>query len=203
MAAATPWTSHFPKLVGLRPKPFSSKMVRASPSGPKGEGNAVIHVAPAWTSCANSIYAVFPRLFGDAADTSPEVGDAAEMLLTGSRVFRGGRRAVRCGMSFTNSIASSARCALATSCSYRPSRAPGRHAKKGPYGSPFAALDHHSIDPELVEFDHKVPPLRQFDEFVDEVHVRGGAAIPRYPNQSHRLGLVVTKTTMLNGSPGA
>ncbi|NQZ60219.1 MAG: hypothetical protein HRT88_22440, partial [Lentisphaeraceae bacterium] len=54
---------------------------------------------------------------------------------------------------------------------------PTSYARMGRFGSPYAALDFTSINPELAEFDLHATPLEQFGELVDAVHQREGRLI--------------------------
>ena len=51
---------------------------------------------------------------------------------------------------------------------------PTTYARRGRYGSPYAALDLTAIDPALVEFDPRTTAVDQFEELADAVHARGG-----------------------------
>jgi predicted glycogen debranching enzyme len=51
---------------------------------------------------------------------------------------------------------------------------PTTYARRGRYGSPYAALDLTAIDPALVEFDPRATAVDQFEELADAVHARDG-----------------------------
>ena len=55
--------------------------------------------------------------------------------------------------------------------------APSTFARKGRFGSPYAAHDFFQVDPALAEFDKKATPTDQFVELADAVHSRGACLL--------------------------
>ncbi|MDD4818094.1 MAG: amylo-alpha-1,6-glucosidase [Victivallaceae bacterium] len=51
---------------------------------------------------------------------------------------------------------------------------PVSFGRMGLFGSPFAAVDYFSVDPQLAEFDTRATPIDQFVELVDAVHAEDG-----------------------------
>jgi len=49
---------------------------------------------------------------------------------------------------------------------------PTSFAKMGTFGSPFAVLDLKNVNPAYAVFDKSATPMQQFEELVDEIHLR-------------------------------
>ena len=108
-------------------------------------GNFRVKVAPAATRSANSIYTVFPRQFGSFREVSRRLPHIMDAM--GFRIVQ----------------------------TLPPFPVPTTYAVMGEYGCPFAAIDFHSVDPSMAEFDRFATPLDQFRELIDSVHARGGS----------------------------
>ncbi len=58
---------------------------------------------------------------------------------------------------------------------------PVSFGRMGLFGSPFAAVDYFSVDPQLAEFDTRATPIDQFVELIDAVHACDGRVFMDIP----------------------
>lgn len=139
---------------------------------PEGDGNTVIKVEPAIAVGENSVYKVFPRLFGDAVSTpSP-----AEMPVVES-LDKKGWAAIPPSGTFRDVARKLDH--IIDDLGFRillllpPFPTPTTYARMGRYGSPYASTDFLEVDPALAEFDQSATPMDQFCELVHATHERG------------------------------
>ncbi len=141
--------------------------------------NTVIHVEPAHTACANTLYNAFVRQFGASkkhaqplsgrlAEAIDELDEAGYTIIPPS----GGFRDLIQEMDF---IVGKLRCRMVMLLPIHP--VPSIFARMGRFGSPYAALDFFQVDPGLAEFDKKATPTDQFVELADAVHSRGACLL--------------------------
>ena len=145
----------------------------SEPIWPAGD-NLVVNVEPADSSCGNTLYNAFVRLFGPNKGHVPKLEEnhaqamtaldrAGYTIIPPSGTFRG-------LISELDFIIGTLGCRIVQLLPIHPT--PTTYARMGRFGSPYAALSFTSVDPALAEFDPKKTPLDQFQELVDEIHAR-------------------------------
>ena len=139
---------------------------------PEGS-NIVIKIEPVSTFSYNTMYTAFVRLFGSAKSNSiiqeshqesiDTLDNANYTVLPPSGTFRD-------LINQLDFIIGKLRCRIIQLLPIHPT--PATYARMGRYGSPFAALDLFDVDPALAVFDKSTTPLGQFQELIDEIHLR-------------------------------
>lgn len=141
------------------------------PQGP----DAGISVHPDWTRTANTLYCAFTRLFGNTR-TAPRLLPEPEETTLRSLERNGFATLPRSG-TFRDlarelpHIVQRLGCRILHLLPVHPT--PTTFARFGRLGSPYAALDLTSVDPALVEFDHRTTGIEQFEELTHAAHQLG------------------------------
>ncbi|OXU15993.1 amylo-alpha-1,6-glucosidase [Sedimentisphaera salicampi] len=177
---------------------------------PEGE-NTNIKVEPAFTFGGNTIYSVFPRLFGINKYKKQTVDEEQIKDLDGrgytiippSGTFRDVIKEL-------DHIIGDLGFKIIQLLPVHP--IPTTFARMGRYGSPFASKDFFDVDHGSAEFDKTASPMNQFEELVDQIHLREGKVFLDLPAnhtgwasqiQEHFPQWVKKKDTGEFVSPGA
>jgi len=138
-----------------------------------GRENTKIKIEPAGTVGANFLYTLFPRQFGpnklqrsyslDEEQKLKALDEKGYSIIPKSGTFRDVIKEL-------DFIIGRLRCRIIQLLPVHPT--PTVYGRMGRFGSPFAALDFFSVDPECAEFDPKATPMEQFGELVDAIHAR-------------------------------
>ncbi|AQQ09004.1 Alpha-1,4-glucan:maltose-1-phosphate maltosyltransferase 2 [Sedimentisphaera cyanobacteriorum] len=139
---------------------------------PEGD-NANIKIEPAFTFGGNTIYSVFPRLFGinkyqkQTADEDQleDLDSRGYTVIPPSGTFRDVIKELE-------HIIAELGFKIIQLLPVHP--IPTTFARMGRYGSPFAAKDFFDVDHGSAEFDKSASPMKQFEELVDQIHFREG-----------------------------
>jgi len=134
-----------------------------------------ISVHPDWTRTRNTVYCAFTRLFGITRTESQLRPEADEITL--QALEKKGFATLPASGTFRDlsrqlpHIIQRLGCQILHLLPVHPT--PTTFARYGRMGSPYAALDLTSVDPALVEFDHRTTGIQQFEELTQTSHRLG------------------------------
>ncbi len=149
----------------------SAKAYLIDPTGfqhwPRGS-DAGISVHPDWTRTGNTLYCAFTRLFGPTRGSHRLLPESEESTL---RQFEAqGYATLPASGTFRDlarllpHVVRRLGCRILHLLPVHPT--PTTFARYGRMGSPYAALDLTTVDPALVEFDHRTTGIQQFEELT-------------------------------------
>ncbi len=138
----------------------------------RGE-NTRIKVEPASDVCANTMYTLFVRQFGNnlagrtmrqkESESVSLLDEKGYAVIPPSGTFRQVIRNL-------DLITEKLRSRIIQLLPIHPE--PTTYARMGRFGSPFAALDFFNVNPAYADFDVKATPMEQFGELIDAIHAR-------------------------------